>query len=138
VHALRGVSVTIERGEFVAVMGASGGGKSTFMNILGCLDKPTADATCSKAPKFRNSVRKNWPRSATENWFCFSGLQSALAHNGPGNVELPTLYAQVSKQEGAKRAMDALQLVGLAERTLHFPSQYPEANSNASRLHADW
>src|SRR5258708_5968373 len=65
VHALRGVSIEIARGEFVAIMGASGGGKSTFMNILGCLDKPSAGRYLLEGIEVRASARKNWPQSAT-------------------------------------------------------------------------
>lgn len=64
VHALRGASVEIARGEFVTIMGASGSGKSTFMNILGCLDKPAPDAIYWKGSRFPASARKNWPPSA--------------------------------------------------------------------------
>src|SRR6476660_1084627 len=124
VHALRGVNVRIERGEFVAIMGASGSGKSTFMNILGCLDKPTSGryllegiAVSRLSKKELASVRNR------KIGFVFQGFNLLSRTTALENVELPTLYAQISKDEGTKRAMDALNLVGLGERTLHFPSQ---------------
>ena len=61
VHALRGVSVDIYRSEFLAIMGASGSGKSTFMNMLGCLDRPVQDAICSKGSTYRSTTKKHWP-----------------------------------------------------------------------------
>ncbi|HSE49016.1 MAG TPA: ABC transporter ATP-binding protein [Terriglobales bacterium] len=124
VHALRGVSVDIRAGEFVAIMGASGGGKSTFMNILGCLDKPSsgsyhldgvnvADLSKPELAAIRN--RKLG--------FVFQGFNLLSRTTALENVELPTLYAQVSKQERIDRARAALTLVGLADREDHFPSQ---------------
>ena len=124
VHALRGVSVTIERGEFVAVMGASGGGKSTFMNILGCLDKPTSGRYVLEGTEVSQLSKKEL--AAVRNrkiGFVFQGFNLLSRTTALENVELPTLYAQISKEQGTKRAMDALNLVGLGDRTLHFPSQ---------------
>ncbi len=124
VHALRGVSVTIERGEFVAVMGASGGGKSTFMNILGCLDKPTSGHYVLEGTEVSSLSKKELATIRNRKiGFVFQGFNLLSRTTALENVELPTLYAQVSKDEGTKRAMDALNLVGLGERTLHFPSQ---------------
>ena len=124
VHALRGVSVTIEPGEFVAIMGASGSGKSTFMNILGCLDKPTngkyllEDIEVSSLSKKELAAIRN-----RKIGFVFQGFNLLSRTTALENVELPTLYAQVSKQEGQKRSREALELVGLGERMHHFPSQ---------------
>jgi putative ABC transport system ATP-binding protein len=124
VHALRGVSVTIARGEFVAIMGASGSGKSTFMNILGCLDKPTSGhyllegIAVSDLSKKELAVIRN-----RKIGFVFQGFNLLSRTTALENVELPTLYAHVSKEEGRKRAEEALQLVGLGDRILHFPSQ---------------
>jgi len=124
VHALRGVSVTIERGEFVAVMGASGGGKSTFMNILGCLDKPTSGRYVLEGVEVSQLTKKELATIRNRKiGFVFQGFNLLSRTTALENVELPTLYAQVSKQEGTKRAVDALELVGLGDRTLHFPSQ---------------
>jgi putative ABC transport system ATP-binding protein len=124
VHALRGVSVNIEPGEFVAIMGASGSGKSTFMNILGCLDKPTSgkylleDVEVSSLSKKELAAIRN-----RKIGFVFQGFNLLSRTTALENVELPTLYAQISKQEGQKRSREALELVGLGERMHHFPSQ---------------
>src|SRR5438552_10047123 len=124
VHALRGVSVTIERGEFVAVMGASGGGKSTFMNILGCLDKPTSGRYVLEGTEVSELSKKELAVIRNRKiGFVFQGFNLLSRTTALENVELPTLYAQISKEEGTKRAMDALELVGLGDRTQHFPSQ---------------
>jgi len=124
VHALRGVSVTIERGEFVAVMGASGGGKSTFMNILGCLDKPSSGRYVLEGTEVSQLSKKELAAIRNRKiGFVFQGFNLLARTTALENVGLPTLYAQVSKAEGTKRATDALQLVGIGDRTLHFPSQ---------------
>jgi putative ABC transport system ATP-binding protein len=124
VHALRGVSVEIARGEFVAVMGASGGGKSTLMNILGCLDKPSAgrylldNVEVSSLSKRELAAIRN-----RKIGFVFQGFNLLARTTALENVELPTLYARISKAEGEKRSREALALVGLGDRVAHFPSQ---------------
>ena len=123
-HALRGVSVEIKTGEFVAIMGASGSGKSTFMNILGCLDKPSSGEylldgiNVSKLSKNELAHIRNQKIG-----FVFQGFNLLSRTTALENVELPTLYAHITRAEGQKRAREALQLVGLGDRTLHFPSQ---------------
>src|SRR5689334_19865356 len=124
VHALRGVSVTINRGEFVAVMGASGGGKSTFMNILGCLDKPTSGRYILEGTEVSQLSKKEL--AAVRNrkiGFVFQGFNLLSRTTALENVELPTLYAQISKEQRQARAKEVLELVGLGERMDHFPSQ---------------
>jgi putative ABC transport system ATP-binding protein len=124
VHALRGVSVLIERGEFVAVMGASGGGKSTFMNILGCLDKPSSGRYLLEGVEVSQLSKSELAAIRNRKiGFVFQGFNLLSRTTALENVELPTLYAHISKEEGARRAKDALDLVGLGDRTLHFPSQ---------------
>lgn len=124
VHALRGVSTSIERGEFVSIMGASGGGKSTFMNILGCLDKPTTGRYILEGTEVSKLDKKELALIRNRKiGFVFQGFNLLARTTAQENVELPTLYAQVSREEGKKRAQDALELVGLADRTHHFPSQ---------------
>jgi putative ABC transport system ATP-binding protein len=124
VHALRGVSVDIAAGEFVAIMGASGSGKSTFMNIIGCLDKPTSgqyfleNDDVSKMTKAELAFIRN-----RKIGFVFQGFNLLARTTALENVELPTLYARIPKEERHKRATDALTLVGLGERIHHFPSQ---------------
>jgi putative ABC transport system ATP-binding protein len=124
VHALRGVNVRIERGEFVAIMGASGSGKSTFMNILGCLDKPTSGRYLLEGIAVSELSKKELATIRNRKiGFVFQGFNLLSRTTALENVELPTLYAQISKEEGGKRAREALELVGLGDRTQHFPSQ---------------
>ena len=124
VHALRGVSVEIAHGEFVAIMGASGSGKSTFMNLLGCLDKPSSGryllegTDVSKLDKKALAAIRNRKLG-----FVFQGFNLLSRTTALENVELPTLYARLPKEERLQRAKEALQLVGLGERMEHFPSQ---------------
>jgi putative ABC transport system ATP-binding protein len=124
VHALRGVSLDIRVGDFVAIMGASGSGKSTFMNILGCLDKPTSGKyflegvdVCKHDKKVLALIRNQ------KIGFVFQGFNLLARTTAQENAELPTLYSRISKQEREKRAAESLAMVGLAERAHHFPSQ---------------
>lgn len=124
VHALSGVSLTIARGEFVAVMGASGSGKSTFMNILGCLDHPTAgqyflDGT--DVGKLNADARAEL-RSA-QLGFVFQNFNLLSRTTALENVELPLVYSAVSFEEQRTRALAALRAVGLEERARHLPTQ---------------
>ncbi len=124
VHALRGVSLQIGAGEFVAIMGASGSGKSTFMNILGCLDKPTSGTyllegvDVSKHDKSALALIRNQKIG-----FVFQGFNLLARTTALENTELPTLYTRITRTERERRASEALALVGLAERAQHFPSQ---------------
>ena len=124
VHALRGVSLQIQRGEFLAIMGASGSGKSTFMNILGCLDKPSSgrylleDLDVSQHDKKALALIRNQKIG-----FVFQGFNLLARTTALENVELPTLYTRIDQAERAKRAAEALAMVGLANRSEHFPSQ---------------
>src|SRR5258705_898018 len=124
VHALRGVRVDVGRGEFVAIMGSSGSGKSTFMNILGCLDKPTSGQYYLEGIEVSSLDKKQLAAIRNRKiGFVFQGFNLLSRTTALENVELPTLYASVSREEGLKRANDALQMVGLADRKLHYPSQ---------------
>ena len=124
VHALRGVSLTIRGGEFLAIMGASGSGKSTFMNILGCLDRPTSGTyllegiDVSKHDKKALALIRNQKLG-----FVFQGFNLLARTTAQENTELPTLYTKISKVEREKRAAESLAMVGLADRAHHFPSQ---------------
>ena len=108
-HALRGVSVEIRRGEFVAIMGASGSGKSTFMNILGCLDKPTkgsyllGDIDVSKLSRDELAHIRN-----SKIGFVFQGFNLLSRTSAIENVELPLLYCSMSNKERKDRAVAAL------------------------------
>ncbi len=124
VQALAGVSLTIEVGEFVAIMGASGSGKSTLMNILGCLDRPTSghyslagEPVESLAPDDLASVRNR------RIGFVFQQFNLLPRTSARENVELPMVYAGVPSAERHERAMAALQRVGLGERSGHTPAE---------------
>src|SRR5215470_613066 len=124
VHALRGVSVAVERGEFVAVMGASGSGKSTFMNILGCLDRPSSGRYLLEGVDVSQHDKRALALIRNQKiGFVFQGFNLLARTTALENVELPTLYSKVSNEERQKRAADALAKVGLADRAEHFPSQ---------------
>src|SRR5437868_3717762 len=122
VHALRGVTVQMERGEFVAIMGASGSGKSTFMNILGCLDKPSCGRYLLEGIEVSGLTKKELASIRNRKiGFVFQGFNLLSRTTALENVGLPTLYAQISKADGDRRAREALDLVGLADRVAHFP-----------------
>jgi putative ABC transport system ATP-binding protein len=124
VHALRGIDVSVEPGDFIAIMGASGSGKSTFMNILGCLDRPTAGRYLLDGIDVSGLDKRQLAaiRNRTIG-FVFQGFNLLARTTALENVQLPTLYTRIDKTERLKRATDALALVGLAERSRHFPSQ---------------
>jgi putative ABC transport system ATP-binding protein len=124
VHALRGVSLEIRRGEFVAVMGASGSGKSTFMNILGCLDKPSSGRYLLEGIDVSQHDKRALALIRNQKiGFVFQGFNLLARTTALENTELPTLYAKIDKAERHKRASEALELVGLADRAEHYPSQ---------------
>jgi putative ABC transport system ATP-binding protein len=124
VHALRGVDLKIEAGEFVAIMGSSGSGKSTFMNMLGCLDKPSSGKYILEGTDV--SVLDKKALAAVRNrklGFVFQGFNLLSRTTALENVELPTLYAKMEKDERLARAQEVLTMVGLGDRLEHFPSQ---------------
>lgn len=124
VHALRGVSLQIQRGEFVAVMGASGSGKSTLMNILGCLDRPTRGSYFLDGTDVSQLSKVDLARIRNQKiGFVFQQFNLLPRTSALENVELPTIYAGVSPTERHSRALAALERVGLADRAHHFPSQ---------------
>ena len=124
VHALRGISLTIRQGEFVAVMGASGSGKSTMMNLIGCLDQPTKGTyvldgmDVSKLSKDDRADIRN-----RKIGFVFQGFNLLSRTSAIENVELPMLYAGIDATERRRRAQEALDAVGLAGREANHPNQ---------------
>jgi ABC-type lipoprotein export system ATPase subunit len=125
VEALRGVSLTVEKGEYVALMGPSGSGKSTLMNLVGCLDRPT-EGSCllddvevaGLTPKERARLRNS------RLGFVFQSFNLLARTSALENVELPLLYApHVSSRERRERAMAVLDQVGLSDRIDHHPGQ---------------
>jgi putative ABC transport system ATP-binding protein len=124
VHALRGISLTINEGEFVAIMGASGSGKSTTMNIIGCLDRPTrgqyvldGEDVSEMSKDERADIR------CQKIGFVFQGFNLLARTSALENVELPMLYAGVNGPTRHQRAMDALAAVGLAGREQNHSNQ---------------
>jgi putative ABC transport system ATP-binding protein len=124
VHAVRGVSLSVQGGDFVAIMGASGSGKSTFMNILGCLDKPTSGRYLLENIDVSQHDKKALAHIRNQRLgFVFQGFNLLARTTALENTELPTLYTKIPRDERHRRAVESLTMVGLAERAHHFPSQ---------------
>ncbi len=124
VQALQGVSLTIERGEFVAIMGPSGSGKSTFMNILGFLDHPTRGQYLLEGINGEDLSRDELAEIRNQKiGFVFQGFNLLARTSALENVELPMIYARVSGVKRREMARKALSEVGLEGRGHHHPSQ---------------
>ena len=124
VHALQGVDFDIHDGEFVAVMGASGSGKSTCMNILGCLDVPSAGRYLFRGVDV-GSLDTDQLALLRRNYlgFVFQGFNLLKRTSALQNVELPLVYRRVPRKERRERAREALRSVGLSDREDHTPSE---------------
>ncbi len=124
VHALRGCSLEVEKGEYVAIMGPSGSGKSTLMNVIGCLDAPSkgtyslADRDVSRLTDDQLAEVRN-----SEIGFVFQTFNLLPRQDCIQNVELPLVYAGVSRKERRERASDVLRSVGLGDRMDHKPNE---------------
>lgn len=123
-NALNDVSLTVKKGEFVAIMGASGSGKSTFMNQIGCLDKPTSgkyfldEIDVSTMSSDELAVIRNRKLG-----FVFQGFNLISRTTALDNVQLPMIYAGIKESERIERARAALKIVGLEKRENHLPNQ---------------
>jgi putative ABC transport system ATP-binding protein len=124
VHAVAGVDLVVERGDYVAIMGASGSGKSTLMNIIGCLDAPTRGryrldgVDVRRIAEHQQSVVRN-----RKIGFIFQSFNLIPRTTALSNVELPLAYAGIKPAERRRRAIAALERVGLADRLGHVPAQ---------------
>jgi putative ABC transport system ATP-binding protein len=124
VHALREVSLTVEKGEFVAIMGPSGSGKSTLMNIIGCLDRPTSGRYFLDGLEVSRLSRNELAEIRNhEIGYVFQHFNLLPRTNALENVELPLIYSDLGTQERRARALVALERVGLADRVYQFPNQ---------------
>lgn len=126
VHAVRSVSLEIQKGEFVAIMGASGSGKSSMMNMLGCLDRPTSGRYLLDGIDVSRLDRNELADIRNQKiGFVFQGFNLLSRTSALENVELPMFYArsEISAKEQRDRAMRALEMVGLAKRFDHHPNQ---------------
>jgi putative ABC transport system ATP-binding protein len=124
VQALRGVSLTVARGELVAVMGASGSGKSTLMNIVGCLDRPSSGSYRLNGVEIARQSRETLADLRNrELGFVFQSFNLLTRTSALENVELPLIYAGIRVSERRRRARQALERVGLGDRINHYPNQ---------------
>jgi putative ABC transport system ATP-binding protein len=124
VHVLKGISLAVDRGDYVAIMGHSGSGKSTMLNILGCLDVPT-EGTYMIDGVDVGSLSEGQLADVRNQYlgFVFQSFNLVRRTTALANVELPLVYAGVPRAERRRRAQTALELVGLGDRTHHMPSE---------------
>ena len=124
VAALRGINVRFQRGEFIAVTGASGSGKSTFMNILGCLDRPTSGSYFLENQDVSTLLPDELALIRNRKiGFVFQGFNLLHRTSALENVELPMMYRGLQARDRHQRALEVLNLVGLSERSHHLPNQ---------------
>ncbi len=123
-NALNNVSLTVYEGEFVAIMGASGSGKSTFMNMLGCLDKPNSGSYYLDGVDVLNKTQNELAKIRSQKMgFVFQGFNLISRTSAIDNVCLPMIYLGIEETTRIKKAKDALKIVGLSGRENHLPNQ---------------
>lgn len=123
-QVLKGIDLTVNEGEFLAVLGPSGSGKSTLMNIIGCLDVPTEGEYILSGRKIGEQDEKTLAHiRSKEIGFIFQSFHLLQRQTALENVELPMIYAGLSKNERVERAKEMLEKVGLGDRMYHFPNQ---------------
>lgn len=121
---LKGINLEINQGEFVAIMGPSGSGKSTLMNILGCLDTPTSGSYMLDGKNVENLSADELAEIRNQKiGFVFQGFNLLSRTSAVENVELPMVYAGIDEKECRRKAIKALESVGLRERMHHQPNQ---------------
>ena len=123
-RVLKGIDLTVEEGEFLAVLGPSGSGKSTLMNIIGCLDVPTSGEYILSGRKIADQDEKSLAHiRSKEIGFIFQSFHLLQRQTALENVELPMIYANVKEKERKRRAMEVLEKVGLKDKMDHYPNQ---------------
>ena len=124
IRALRGVNLTVERGEYIAIMGPSGSGKSTFLNLLGCLDTPTTGRYVLNDHDVSSMAEDDLAQVRNEEiGFVFQTFNLLARATALQNVELPLVYAGVAADEREARARQALEKVDLLDRVMHRPNE---------------
>jgi len=124
VEALKEVSLSVERGDFLSIMGASGSGKSTFMNIIGCLDLPTSGDYWIEGENVRGMSKNALAEIRNRKiGFVFQGFNLLSRTSALENVELPLIYGRVPAVKRKEKAIAALEMVGLADRSQHYSNQ---------------
>ncbi len=124
IHALQGVNLTVERGEYIAIMGPSGSGKSTFLNLLGCLDTPTTGRYVLNDHDVSSMAEDELAQVRNEEiGFVFQTFNLLARATALQNVELPLVYAGVTAHERQARAREALEKVDLLDRVMHRPNE---------------
>ena len=123
-RVVKGIDLTVEEGEFLAVLGPSGSGKSTLMNIIGCLDVPTSGEYILSGRKIADQDEKSLAHiRSKEIGFIFQSFHLLQRQTALENVELPMIYANVKEKERKQRAMEVLEKVGLKDKMDHYPNQ---------------
>ncbi|OIO02228.1 macrolide ABC transporter ATP-binding protein [Candidatus Desantisbacteria bacterium CG_4_10_14_0_8_um_filter_48_22] len=124
VPALKGININIEKGEFVAIMGASGSGKSTLMHLIGCLDRPSSGTITIDGIETSHMEKDELAELRNKKiGFVFQSFNLLPRMNALGNVELPLLYANIPKEKRREKAINAMKMVNLEDRMNHKPSE---------------